>query len=202
MSGSNGLADGRAPLVKAALERYQCDSDLRVIRNVFTVWGCPMSFESDRRQRRKPERDLVLSAILKALRAHCGMTSMQIADAMAMDLRSYQRFEAGEGYLKVERIFRFAAVTDSDPYALLASFRLGTPELAVACADNKFVMLLMEHVRELYDRKGQDVRWLQPHAVVEILEAAFSRLGEEVEAARAFSRKWLEGKDDPNTDGE
>ena len=158
-----------------------------------------MSSDGDQLRLGKPDRDLTLSGILKALRAHCGMTAAQVAEGMAMDLRAYQRFEAGEGYLRVERIFRFAAVTNTDPYALLASFRLGAPELALACADNKFVMLLIAHLRELYGEKGADIRRLQPQVIIEVLSAAFSALGDEVEAARALSEKWLgkSGRGDP-----
>lgn len=135
-----------------------------------------MCSDGDQRRIGKPDRDLILSAVLKALRAHRRMASWEVAESMGMDLRSYQRFEAGEGYLKVERIFRFATVIDADPYALLASVKLGTPELAVACSDNKFVMLLVAHVHELHDQMGAELRNLQPQLIVETMGAAFSCL--------------------------
>lgn len=161
-----------------------------------------MSSDGDQLRLGKPDRDLTLSSVLKALRAHRGMTSMQVGEGMGMDLRSYQRFEAGEGYLRVERIFRFAGVTDTDPYALLASVKLGTPELAVACADSKLVMLLVAHVRKLHGQKGAEIRRLSPQVIIEIMEPAFSLLGEEVEKVLDLNEKWLGSSREDGPDGQ
>jgi transcriptional regulator with XRE-family HTH domain len=142
------------------------------------------------------ERDEVLSSVLKAIRQHRRMTVQQVADRMGLRKRSYERFEAGEGLLKVERIFSFAVATDSDGYALLASVRLGRPEFALACIDNKLVTLLVAHARDLFRTHGADVRDLPSQAIVEALTAAFAAMRRDLEDAQAASRKWLGGPAD------
>src|SRR4051794_3869292 len=103
------------------------------------------------------ERDEVLSKILKAIRNHRHLTVEKVALRMDLKKRTYERFEAGEGRLKVERIFTFAQATDSDPYALLASVKLGAPDFAIACIDNKLVMLFVAYARELFRVEGPDL---------------------------------------------
>ena len=81
-------------------------------------------------QARSGERDVALSSVLKALRLHRRLTVRQVAQRMDLHRRTYERFEAGEGLLKVERIFSFAHATNTDPYALLASVRPGSADCA------------------------------------------------------------------------
>lgn len=137
------------------------------------------------------ERDEVLSGVLKAVRHHRHLTVQQVADRMGMKKRSYERFEAGEGLLKVERIFGFATATDSDPYAIQASVKLGTPEFAIACIDNKLVMLFVAHVRKLLQAQGGDLKGLQAQVVVEALTVAFSMMSAELERSRESAAQWL-----------
>jgi transcriptional regulator with XRE-family HTH domain len=140
---------------------------------------------------RSRERDAALSSVLKALRLQRRMTVQQVAERMGLEKRTYERFEAGEGELKVERIFSFAQATDTDPYALLASVRLGSADFAVACADNKLALLFVAHARDLFEREGGDLRLLQPQPIVEVLAFACARLGAELEDLRALAAKWL-----------
>ncbi|SRR5258706_15184036 len=139
------------------------------------------------------ERDEVLSSILKAVRQHRRMTVLQVATLMGMRKRSYERFEAGEGLPKVERIFAFAQATDSDPYALLASVKLGAPDFALACIDNKLVMLLVAYARELFRVQGPTMAGLQAQVIVEALTAAFAAMSAELDQERAAASKWLGG---------
>ncbi|MCC7266859.1 MAG: helix-turn-helix transcriptional regulator [Caulobacteraceae bacterium] len=138
------------------------------------------------------ERDEALSSVLRAIRRHRRMTVQQVADLMGLKKRSYERFEAGEGRLKVERIFRFAQVTDADPYALLASVKFGAPDFALSCIDNKLVMLTVLHTHELFNSKGKEIALLRPQAIVEALSAAFGVLEKELKQVRSVSR-WLQG---------
>jgi transcriptional regulator with XRE-family HTH domain len=137
------------------------------------------------------ERDEVLSGILKAIRNARHMTVQQVADRMSMKKRSYERFEAGEGLLKAERIFLFAQATDSDPYAIWASVKLGAPDLALACMDNKLVMLLVAHARDLFRTQGGDLTKLQAQVIVEALRPAFDLMRQEIERAQAAASTWL-----------
>lgn len=140
---------------------------------------------------RSRERDAPLSSVLKALRLHRRMTVLQVAERMGLEKRTYERFEAGEGELKVERIFSFARATDTDPYALLASVKLGSADFALACADNKLALLFLAHARDLFQREGDDVRLLQPQPIVEVLGSACAGLQAELEEVRALAAKWL-----------
>lgn len=141
-------------------------------------------------QVRSGDRDAVLSSVLKALRRHRRLTVQQVAERMGLEKRTYERFEAGEGELKVDRIFSFAQAINADPYALLASVKLGSPDFAVACADNKLALLFVAHARELFVREGEDVRLLQAQPIVEVLAAAGARLSAELAELRALAGKW------------
>ena len=44
------------------------------------------------------------------------MRTIDVAQGMNMALRSYEHFESGAGRINIERIHRFAEVTDSDPH--------------------------------------------------------------------------------------
>jgi transcriptional regulator with XRE-family HTH domain len=139
---------------------------------------------------RSRDRDPVLSSVLKALRLHRRLTVLEVAKRMGLGKRSYERFEAGEGLLKVERIFSFAQATNTDPYALLASVKLGAADFALACADNKLALLFMAHAREFFLRQGQDIGQLRSQFLVEVFNAAFGRLDSELADLRALAAKW------------
>lgn len=63
----------------------------------------------------------VLSSSLRLIRSHRRMRAADVAQGMNMALRSYEHFESGAGRINIERIHRFAEVTDSDPHGILAS---------------------------------------------------------------------------------
>lgn len=153
-----------------------------------------MSRSSSRKPR---ERDEALSCVLKAIRNHRRLTVQQVADRMALNKRTYERFEAGEGFLKVARIFAFATATDSDPYALWASVKLGAPDFALACIDSKLVLMFVAHARELFLKEGGDLANLQAAPIVEALTVAFTMLSAELERSRAAARRWLDKPDAP-----
>lgn len=104
----------------------------------------------------EPPRDGdLLSAAVKAVRKHRGMTTAEVADAMNMALRTYERFESGVTRLNLDHVHRFAAATNSDPYALILAVVIGSPELARRCADNKMGTILTIAVQR-FDRTIQD----------------------------------------------
>ena len=142
----------------------------------------------------------MLSRILKAIRNHRRMTVQQVADLMNMKKRSYERFEAGEGFLKIERVFAFALATDSDPYALWASVKYGASDFALACIDNKLVLLFVAHARQLFLAQGSDLGKLQAQSIIEALTPAFAMMTADLERARAAATKWL-GKPPPGDAG-
>ncbi|TAL32812.1 MAG: XRE family transcriptional regulator [Phenylobacterium sp.] len=153
-----------------------------------------MSRSSSRRPR---ERDEGLSCVLKSIRNHRRLTVQQVADRMALNKRTYERFEAGEGFLKVDRIFAFARATDSDPYANWASVKMGAPDFAIACIDSKLLLLCVAHARELFLQEGADLANLQAAPIVEALRVAFTMLSAELDRSRKAASRWLGDPGDP-----
>ena len=76
-----------------------------------------------------------LSTALRLIRTHRRLRAADVAKSMNMALRSYEHFESGGGRINIERVHRFAEVTDSDPHAILAALALGSPAFALRCAD-------------------------------------------------------------------
>lgn len=150
--------------------------------------------------KKAPERDEALSRVLKAIRNHRRMTVQQVADLMTLNKRTYERFEAGEGFLKVDRIFGFARATDSDPYALWASVKMGTPDFALACINSKLLLLFVAHARELFLQEGADLANLQAAPIVEALKVAFTMLSAELDRSRKAASRWLGDPGDPSAE--
>ena len=99
-----------------------------------------------------PRDGELLSAAVKAVRKHRGMTTAEVASAMNMALRTYERFESGATRLNLDHIHRFAAATNSDPYALILSVVIGS---ARRCADNKMATILTVAIQR-FDQAIQD----------------------------------------------
>lgn len=151
---------------------------------------------------KKPrDRDEVLSSVLRAVRNHRRLTVQQVANGMGMKKRTYEHFEAGEGLLKLERIFTFATATDSDPYAIQASVKLGTPDFALACIDNKLCMLLVAHARQLFRMEGANLATLQASDIIEALTPAFAAMAANLGQARESSATWLGNRGPTSDDG-
>lgn len=76
---------------------------------------------------------------------------------MAMSMRSYERFEAGDGEIRLERLFRFANLTDSDPLAIVA----GLGEAAEALIEIRAISFIAPDVANVrfhrINRRGAQV---------------------------------------------
>ena len=77
----------------------------------------------------------LLGAALRGIRKARGLRTSQVADAIGLPLRTYQRLEEGSGPFELDRIKLFADFTDSDPFAIVASIWLQSPEFAVRAID-------------------------------------------------------------------
>lgn len=97
----------------------------------------------------------ILGAAVRLIRLHRRMRPGQVADAMGVAKRTYELLEAGKGGVNLERIHSFAAVTDSDPYAIIDALALGSPEFALRCADNK-AMLAFRIVAQAFNEEAGD----------------------------------------------
>lgn len=113
----------------------------------------------------KRDNDL-LSLALKLVRRHRGMTAAEVALAMQMALRTYERFEAGGSRLNIDYVHRFAIATNSDPYAIIMAVAIGSPELAPRCADNKLITTLTIGARRFDHVLGDRIHDLEARTVI------------------------------------
>jgi len=133
-----------------------------------------------------------LSQALRAIRHSRQLSALDVARRMGLPRRSYAFFEAGGGRMNIERIMSFAHVTDSDPYAIVASVMIGAPELAVRTADNKLMTAFTILLQEFNTDVGDDIGRLETRAAISAFSGAFSSLADAAAAHRKnSSRDWL-----------
>lgn len=134
-----------------------------------------------------------LAQALREIRRARGLSAVQAAGLMGMDRRNYANFEAGRGRLNVGRILRFAEVTDSDPWAILAGVLLGMPRLAQEAADNKMLLAFFILLGEFETRFGEDVGTLETADVISAFGQAFKTLeGSLAERRSRLAVNWLQ----------
>jgi len=133
-----------------------------------------------------------LAAALRAIRRSRGLGIAQMAALMEMDRRNYANFEAGKGRLNLERVLRFAEVTDSDPWAILAGVLMGSPRLARGAADNKLVTVFLILLAEFEGQSGEAIRTLDTAEAVSAFREAFRTLEASLTARRErLPSDWL-----------
>lgn len=134
----------------------------------------------------------VLSEALKRIRRLRDLSALQVSDRMHISLRTYQDFEAGRGRLNEDYVHRFARATDSDPHAILHAVKIGSPQLAVWCADNKFLTVFEIELQRFDDRMGERIRALEPRDLILAISTMFQALETQSRDREADSRSWLE----------
>lgn len=134
----------------------------------------------------------VLSESLKRIRRLRNLSAVQVSGAMSISLRTYQDFEAGRGRLNEDYVHRFAAATNSDPHAILHAVRIGSPQLAVWCADNKFLTIFEIEMQRFEGRMGERIRSLEPRELIVAISAMFQALEAETRDRDADAQSWLE----------
>lgn len=122
-----------------------------------------------------------LSAALKAVRRRRGRTAAEVAEALAMPLRSYEHFEAGGGRFDFDKVRRFAEVLEADPFAILTAVQIGAPAFAARCADNKMMLALLIRLEEFQRDLGEAVADLDPALVMTEIGGAFHRIERELQ---------------------
>lgn len=147
----------------------------------------------------EPTRDgQLLSAAVKDLRKLRGLSAAETAAAMNMSLRTYQRFEAGSGRICLEHLYRFAAVTASDPYALLTSVAIGSSRYARNTADNLLSTILLIAIQKLEQSLGDRISELDTRTLVNAIAALIDDLIDHVLSPDP-TKTWLEtGRRDLN----
>ncbi|MBB5740792.1 MULTISPECIES: helix-turn-helix domain-containing protein [Brevundimonas] len=139
-----------------------------------------------------PRRDNdLLSLALKLIRRHRGLTALEMAQKMQMPLRTYERFEAGGSRLNIDYVHRFAAATDSDPYAIIMAVAIGSPELALRCADNKLVTTLTVGAQRFDQILGDRIQALEARAIIDAVCTMFDQLLID-SADQQRAAQWLE----------
>ncbi|MBI2260825.1 MAG: helix-turn-helix transcriptional regulator [Caulobacterales bacterium] len=118
----------------------------------------------------------LLSQALKLVRRHRGMTAAEVARAMHMALRTYERFEAGGSRLNIDYVHRFALATNSDPYAIIMAVAIASPELAPRCADNKLITILTVGSQRFDHLLGDRIHHLEGRAVIAAVCDMFDEL--------------------------
>lgn len=136
----------------------------------------------------------VLSSSLRLIRAHRRLRTVEIAEAMNMAPRSYEHFEAGAGRINIERIHRFAEVTDSDPHGILAALALGSPAFALRCADNKLATILAVALQEFDEEMGDAIADLDGLTLINAFTKALKDLAAQAVKKEAEAEAWLDAR--------
>lgn len=158
-----------------------------------------------------PSPNAVLSASLRLIRSHRRLRAADVAQGMNMALRSYEHFEAGAGRINLERIHRFADVTDSDPHAIISALSLGSPAFALRSADNKLATILMVVLQEFDEEVGDAMAELDGRTIINAFTRTLKDLAGLAVTRDAHAEAWLEERrrrlvtprsDDPSADDE
>lgn len=139
----------------------------------------------------QPSLNALLSQSLRLIRTHRRMRAAEVAQGMAMALRSYEHFESGAGRINLERIHRFAEVTDSDPHAILAALALGSPEFALRCVDNKLATILVVVLQEFDEEVGTAIADLDARTIINTFTKALRDLAAQSVSRDAEADAWL-----------
>lgn len=134
----------------------------------------------------------VLSSSLRLIRTYRRMRTIEVASGMNMALRSYEHFESGAGRINIERIHRFADVTDSDPHAILAALALGSPAFALRCVDNKLATILAVVLQEFDEEAGDAISELDARTIINAFTKTLKDLAVQSVRKDAEAEAWLE----------
>ena len=149
---------------------------------------------SDRTPKEEVEQAALLSAGLRGIRQARRLRASEVAQSMGMPLRTYQHFEEGKGALDFEKLKRFADATDSDPFAIVASIWMKSPEFAIRTADNKPLVVLMLALREFHEELGEDIGFIEPRVFWGGFRRVFQDLTEHVRSRDITAETWLDEK--------
>jgi transcriptional regulator with XRE-family HTH domain len=146
-----------------------------------------------------PSRAATLSQALRRLRRLRGLRPGAVADAMGLERRTYEYFEAGRGKLNVDRVHSFAQILDVDPYAILAAVEIRSPEFAVECAEHKLMTVFMITLQEFDAIARGRIARLNPATIVSGFTRVLDAFAREARDGDDFVETWM-GDDDPPDD--
>ena len=90
---------------------------------------------------------------LIAVRRHQGLSTGEVADRLLINVRSYERLEAGAIRLSLQRLLEVAQACGGDPFSLLAALVLDAPQIAVGSLEDRALSMLMARLAQL-DAQG------------------------------------------------
>jgi len=141
----------------------------------------------------KPPSDAqAAGAFARTVRRFRGLTAQQVADGIGIPLRTYEYFESGKGRVNLDYIRRFAAFTDSDPFALLVGLGMSRPDLVRRCSDNKLMLVFMITLGEFDLIMGDRIHTLDSATLIEAFTETFRKLEAESREREEAARSWLE----------
>ena len=117
-----------------------------------------------------------LTAVLRAVRKHRGLTSKQVAARMNMKLRTYQHFEAGGGRFSFPKLRLFAEASGSDFNGLTCAILVGDTNLATCGGDNRLVSIALFSLKALSGKLGRNLSSIEPRDAIGALDQAFGQM--------------------------
>lgn len=135
---------------------------------------------------------VLLGAALRGIRKARGLRAADVARAMGMALRTYQHLEEGVGPFELDRIKQFADVTDSDPFAIVASIWLQSPEFAVRTIDNKPMVVFTLALRAFHEDLREDISLIEPRVWWGGFRRVFQDMAEHVRKRDLTAETWLD----------
>jgi len=143
------------------------------------------------RVQNEAQRGATLSQVLKLLRRRRGFRTAEVARAMGVGVRTYQRFEAGELGLDFDKIFRFADAVRADPWAIVFAAEFGSVNFALYCADNQAASLLLAMLRRFDRQAGKDIAALDPRSLALIYAKGFDQISLRAQEFHADLEQWM-----------
>lgn len=104
------------------------------------------------------------------------MRASEVAEAMGVDLRTYQNLEVKVGPASLAYVDRFARVTDSDATGLTLTIALGLPRFAARCANNKLATWMLTGLEDLERGLGDAMSNLESAVVISVIDEAVGKL--------------------------
>ena len=142
-----------------------------------------------------------MKAALRPIRIARGISVAQMAKLMGIDRRSYANFEGGKGKVSIEKVFEFAVLTDSDPWAILAAVSMDAPDLAGNAAANKLAKVFLLALRDFERTTGPAMRFVHPGEAFTEFQEAFQKLANLAAARQALAAPdWLKAGSPPPDD--
>jgi len=142
----------------------------------------------------RPDLRALAPPALKGLRRLRNVRPLEMAKALGMSRRAFENFENGKGRINVDRIHRFAALLEADPFAILAAFEIGSPDFALRCANNKLMMIFMLALED-FDANAQDtIVGLDPLDLMKAFKAFFDSLVVKAQEQDSVISQWRAAK--------